>query len=59
MNSYAKDYKQMWRLSNAEHIKKYQKEYLDKVNGIVTCEVCKSHFKRYNTNLHEKSKNSS
>ena len=54
MEKYGKEYKQRWRLSNAEHLKNYQKEYLKNNNGDVQCEVCNGHYKRYNKNLHER-----
>ncbi len=51
-----KDYKKQWRIDNKEHLKIYQKEYLGKKNNDVFCNVCDGCFKRYNKNIHERSK---
>ena len=41
---------------NTEHIKKYQKDYLEKNNIDIECNICKGHYKKYNKKIHDASK---
>ena len=51
-----KDYKKEWRLLNSDHIKQYQKQYLEKNNSTVECNECMVRYKKYNKLIHDKTK---
>jgi len=45
-------YKKAWRQAHTSHIKLYQKQYLEKNNVLVQCEVCSGRYKKYNKAIH-------